>query len=594
MISTLNNFRYNKSEPLYNNENIEKIKDYIRTGKLPDDLTDIQMKRFIQRFKYGYTLNNGKVYYKHLELVSNENMNEKLKEIYDDPNLGLGLGIVSFYKIVKDKYIGITRDDVEKFIKNQTVYQITKEPKRGVNKPIITTYPNERWAIDLVDMKIYEKYNNRYKQILTCIDYFTKYVWAEPLRDTQSESVKDAMEKITNESNTRPKILQSDNGSEFKGALSEWTHRHHIDQIKTLSYSPTSNGLIENFNKQLRKMIREGTIRYNSLNWVEHLQEYTTNHNHHKNTTTKYSPSELWKEGNEKVDGGKYVVQDGVEYVNENGEMIKNDVSDITDDNELKILRASERIKKVARRNLARTVVEKFKNGDKVRVLMSSLYSKIRKRIKKGDGKLLISKYTPEIYSVVEAPEPKGEHAEFMKPRYMLKDSDGRLVRTELKKNNPDANRSAKQFFGSELLRVGDNVDDIMTNKDFNNHDANLINLGKFDEFVKLHKKKKPRIKKIILDEDEDEEKIDERPEDLIPEEIPIKRNRKKNPDIFNDDFVSPDDVIVPPPAPLDVRPVKKIKQKKNVEPLPQPSRQPSSRARNKNQKYFGDDYDNN
>ena len=67
MISTLNNFRYNKSEPLYNNENIEKIKDYIRTGKLPDDLTDIQMKRFIQRFKYGYTLNNGKVYYKHLE-----------------------------------------------------------------------------------------------------------------------------------------------------------------------------------------------------------------------------------------------------------------------------------------------------------------------------------------------------------------------------------------------------------------------------------------------------------------------------------------------------------------------------------------------
>ena len=32
-------------------------------------------------------------------------MNDKLKEIYDDPNIGLGLGIVSFYKIVQDKYI---------------------------------------------------------------------------------------------------------------------------------------------------------------------------------------------------------------------------------------------------------------------------------------------------------------------------------------------------------------------------------------------------------------------------------------------------------------------------------------------------------
>ena len=147
MINTLNNFRYNITEPLYNNENIEKIKNYIKTGTLPEDLNNIQMKRFIERFKYGYTLKDNKVYYKHLELVSNENMNDKFLEIYDDPNLGLGLGIVSFYKIVKDKYIGITRDDFEKFIKNQTVYQITKEPKRGINKPIITTYPNERWPL---------------------------------------------------------------------------------------------------------------------------------------------------------------------------------------------------------------------------------------------------------------------------------------------------------------------------------------------------------------------------------------------------------------------------------------------------------------
>ena len=177
MINKLNNYLYKKDEPLYTNENIEKIKKYIKSGQLPNDLNDIQLKRFIERFKYGYTLNNDKVYYKHLELISNENQNDKLKEIYDDPNIGLGLGIVSFYNIVKDKYIGIVRDDVDKFLKNQTVYQITKEPRKGINKPIITTYPNERWAMDLIDMKIYEKQNNGYKHILTCIDYFTKYVW---------------------------------------------------------------------------------------------------------------------------------------------------------------------------------------------------------------------------------------------------------------------------------------------------------------------------------------------------------------------------------------------------------------------------------
>jgi hypothetical protein len=46
---------------------------------------------------------------------------------------------------VKDKYIGITRDEVETFLKSRTNYQLAKEPHRGINKPIIATYPNQRW-----------------------------------------------------------------------------------------------------------------------------------------------------------------------------------------------------------------------------------------------------------------------------------------------------------------------------------------------------------------------------------------------------------------------------------------------------------------
>ena len=53
MINKLDNYRHTIDEPLYNNENIEKIKQYIKSGKLPNDLNDIQLKRFIERFKYG-------------------------------------------------------------------------------------------------------------------------------------------------------------------------------------------------------------------------------------------------------------------------------------------------------------------------------------------------------------------------------------------------------------------------------------------------------------------------------------------------------------------------------------------------------------
>ena len=66
---------------------------------------------------------------------------------------------------------------------------------------------------------------------------------------------------------------------------------------------------------------------------------------------------------------------------------------------------------------------------------MSSLYSKIRAKIKEGNGKLLISKYSPDIYKVVETPEPVGEHKDFMKDRYTLLDGNDKFVLQEIKLN---------------------------------------------------------------------------------------------------------------------------------------------------------------
>ena len=117
-----------------------------------------------------------------------------------------------------------------------------------------------------------------------------------------------------------------------------------------------------------------------------------------------------------------------------------------------------------------------------------------------------------------------------MKDRYMLLDDNDKFVLQEIKLNDPNKKRSAKLFFGSELLRVGENNNDNMTNKKFNNEDAFNINDGNFEEFKKSQKPKttpKPRPKKII------NEPINE-----IIEPRPS-RIRTKNKNIFNDDFVN-------------------------------------------------------
>ena len=49
-----------------------------------------------------------------------------------------------------------------------------------------------------------------------------------------------ALKSIVEETNTYPKIIQADNGSEFMNETSDWMKENNIVYIKTLSYTPTS------------------------------------------------------------------------------------------------------------------------------------------------------------------------------------------------------------------------------------------------------------------------------------------------------------------------------------------------------------------
>ena len=131
--------------------------------------------------------------------------------------------------------------------------------------------------------------------------------------------------------------------------------------------------------------------------------------------------------------------------------------------------------------------------------------------------------------NVVETPEPKGEHKDFMKDRYMLLDGNDKYVLQEIKLNDPNKKRSAKLFFGSELLRVGENNNDNMSNKKLNNDDAFNINDGNFEEFKNNNKPIKLSKPKKIID----------KPIEIINEPRTSSRVRTKNKNIFNDDFIN-------------------------------------------------------
>ena len=165
-------------------------------------------------------------------------------------------------------------------------------------------------------MAYYSTNNKNFKWILTVIDFFSKKVFAVALKDKSAETTRDGLEHICQTSNTYPKIIQSDNGGEFIGEfVKDWATENKVRLVRTLSYSPNSNGLIENFNNILRQMIREGFVRNNSFNWLDNLDDYINNRNESRHSTTKYTPNQIWKEGINELDAVTKKEQKEIEKV---------------------------------------------------------------------------------------------------------------------------------------------------------------------------------------------------------------------------------------------------------------------------------------
>ena len=56
-----------------------------------------------------------------------------------------------------------------------------------MNKPIIKKVPNERWGVELIDMRSYPTIGNQNRRyILTCVDYFCGKIWAREITNREN------------------------------------------------------------------------------------------------------------------------------------------------------------------------------------------------------------------------------------------------------------------------------------------------------------------------------------------------------------------------------------------------------------------------
>jgi hypothetical protein len=203
---TLNNYGYN-------NESIAQVKECLSLD------TNGKIKRFLEKWETNFKIENDELVHSPLNVmvILDDKRSDVLKKTYEDITQGPAQGIDMLYARVRDKYLNIRRSDVSTFLRSQKLYQINKSQNHTINKPIMSTSPNGRWRIDC---------------ILTVVDHFSRKCFLRALKSQTAINVRNALINIVAETESYPRLIMADNGSEFQGETVDWFKQHNITYIK--------------------------------------------------------------------------------------------------------------------------------------------------------------------------------------------------------------------------------------------------------------------------------------------------------------------------------------------------------------------------
>ena len=215
---------------------------------------------------------------------------ESLKlEIIEEYHCSQHTGIEITFKRISKKYFWLDmKSSISNFIRSCHYCQ-TSKPCNNPNKPPLGKFktpsaPYEALAFDLVGPLRETDDGNIF--ILTCIDLFSKRVYAEPLACKEGQYLLGVFKKILFANPHFPRSVLMDNAREFNKLASYLTEKG-IEPHYSPPRHPQSNGLIENFNRSLKSRLR---ARCKLENWDKFLYEVIHDCNSSDHSVVQMSP----------------------------------------------------------------------------------------------------------------------------------------------------------------------------------------------------------------------------------------------------------------------------------------------------------------
>ena len=213
-----------------------------------------------------------------------------LRREYALPQISGAIGRDTFYSSIARKYLGISRRSTLAFLKRQRAYQLQQpvyQVPHTISRP--AKRPFATWQADLLDMGPTPGKPRAYRYILTVVDLFSKFAHAKPLSSKSGRAVAQAMASTF--TNGRPRVVQTDNGSEFVNALFRQALRR-TKHVISRPYTPQAQGAVERFNGTLKKHLCGAREKSRAYEWRELITPFLRFYNEQRvHTTTGFVPA---------------------------------------------------------------------------------------------------------------------------------------------------------------------------------------------------------------------------------------------------------------------------------------------------------------
>lgn len=170
-------------------------------------------------------------------------------------------------------------------------------------RPIIVPGPFHSISADLIEYQQFSRKNHGYKYILCIVDMFSRMNYVRPLHSKRSAEVASQIDDIISSMQFIPRFFTSDKGLEFdirnNDVRSVLLDKYHM--IVYYTSGPKKNAMVERFNRTLKERIERYFTQNNTKNWINILQDFSTNINNSVNRSIGMPPARVTFDNADKI-----------------------------------------------------------------------------------------------------------------------------------------------------------------------------------------------------------------------------------------------------------------------------------------------------